>query len=421
MEQARSNPHPLVYTLLIVPFGASGGFVTVMLTFMASRHGLGETLVATLTAVSMFPQTWKFLFAPIADTTLTRKTWYYLACAVVALGTLLTGAIPLTEANFNLLRGVIFLTSVASAFLGMAVEGLMAHLTPAEQRGRVGGWFQAGNLGGAGMGGGLGLYVATHVNVPWEAPAGSLLANTDLGTTASGLLMGVIFVACSAALRWLPDVAAEGQEGGPVGAVRAVVGDLWGMIKTRQGLLAAILCFLPISTGAAMGVMAQAEVAAKWGAGEDEVGFVNGLFSGFLSAIGCVVGGQLCGRWDSRMVYAGVGVLMAGITLLWAFLPMNTQVFIGMGLTYSFAVGLAYAAFTGFVLEAMGGGAAATKYNIFASLSNTPIAYMGVVLAAVVEQYDARTMLLAETGTGIAGILVLAVVASLLLRPKTAV
>jgi hypothetical protein len=112
---------------------------------------------------------------------------------------------------------------------------------------------------------------------------------------------------------------------------------------------------------------------------------------------------------------------MASLTLIWAFMPMTPHVFVGMGLIYSFEVGLAYAAFTGFVLDAIGGGAAATKYNIFASLSNTPIAYMGVVLAWVVEHYDAKSMLLTETITGLAGILVLGALASVLLRKTRAV
>jgi len=40
------------------------------------------------------------------------------------------------------------------------------------------------------------------------------------------------------------------------------------------------------------------------------------------------------------------------------------------------STGLTYAGFSAFVLEAIGKGAAATKYNVFASLSNAPIYYM---------------------------------------------
>jgi MFS transporter, PAT family, beta-lactamase induction signal transducer AmpG len=43
---------------------------------------------------------------------------------------------------------------------------------------------------------------------------------------------------------------------------------------------------------------------------------------------------------------------------------------------YAFSSGMAYSGFSAFVLEAIGKGAAATKYNVFASLSNAPIYYM---------------------------------------------
>ena len=49
-------------------------------------------------------------------------------------------------------------------------------------------------------------------------------------------------------------------------------------------------------------------------------------------------------------------------------------------LIYAFITGLAYASFSAVVLEAIGGGAAATKYSMFASLSNAPIAYMTLVI-----------------------------------------
>jgi hypothetical protein len=74
------------------------------------------------------------------------------------------------------------------------------------------------------------------------------------------------------------------------------------------------------------------------------------------------------------------------------------------GLAYAAVTGLAYAAFTGLVLHTIGTGAAATKYNIFAALSNTPITYMGLVLAAVVARAGAGWMLVAEALAGLVAI-----------------
>ncbi len=49
----------------------------------------------------------------------------------------------------------------------MATEGLMAYDVPEALKGRAGGFFQAGNLGGAGLGGGLGLFLAQRLSETW--------------------------------------------------------------------------------------------------------------------------------------------------------------------------------------------------------------------------------------------------------------
>ena len=65
------------------------------------------------------------------------------------------------------------------------------------------------------------------------------------------------------------------------------------------------------------------------------------------------------------------------------------------------------------VLEAMGLGAAATKYNLFASLSNTPIAYMTLVDGWAHTQGGAGAMLQAEAAICLTGIVVFMVSAAL--------
>jgi MFS transporter, PAT family, beta-lactamase induction signal transducer AmpG len=77
-------------------------------------------------------------------------------------------------------------------------------------------------------------------------------------------------------------------------------------------------------------------------------------------------------------------------------------------LIYAFAVGLAYAAFTALVLDAMGKGSAATKYNVFASLSNFPLWWLGLLLGVAAERWGARFMLLTEAAFGVVGLIVFA-------------
>jgi MFS family permease len=69
------------------------------------------------------------------------------------------------------LYAAVLISNVASTFLAMATESLMVYNAPPDLHGRAGGWFQAGNLGGNGLGGGAGLWLAQTLPEPWMAGA----------------------------------------------------------------------------------------------------------------------------------------------------------------------------------------------------------------------------------------------------------
>src|ERR1700693_5614250 len=143
-----------------------GGYLSVAIGYQLTQAGISVEQVAELVAFSYIPQTWKFLWAPVADTTLSRKRWYVLAGLVSALGIFVTGAVPADERSLPLLYAAVLVSTVASTFLAMATESLMVYNTPPELQGRAGGWFQAGNLGGNGLGGGAGLWLAPTPPAP---------------------------------------------------------------------------------------------------------------------------------------------------------------------------------------------------------------------------------------------------------------
>jgi hypothetical protein len=86
------HAHPVVYLLLILPFGVIGGFLQVSIGYLLAQSGVPVDRVAALIAVSYLPHTWKFLWAPIADTTLRRRTWYVIGCLLSAAGIFASGA-----------------------------------------------------------------------------------------------------------------------------------------------------------------------------------------------------------------------------------------------------------------------------------------------------------------------------------------
>ena len=147
--------HPFAFTILLLPFGMASGYVTVTLAYLLTQAGLSVERVAGLAALALLPQTWKVLWAPLVDTTLSARRWYLMSTVVTGLSVLAMALLAAPQKFLWLLDALVLISSIASSFSAISTESLMAHNTADHQRGRTGGWSQAGNLGGAGLGGGL--------------------------------------------------------------------------------------------------------------------------------------------------------------------------------------------------------------------------------------------------------------------------
>lgn len=392
---------PWHWFLLNLPFGATSGFVAVMMGYVANQAGMKDSVVTALVGMNLLPHTWKFFWAPLADVTLSRKKWYVLANGVSCAALLVMAFVPFTEANLGTFETLIFINSIAISFLGMAVEGLMAHATPESERGRASGWFQAGNLGGNGIGGGLALIVAKHVSIE-----------------VAFVMLACVLAACSAALLLVPDAPREHVDGTllrKVGvSLKNVFRDLYQTLASRRGIIALVLCFIPLGAGAAANLFGA--MGPRWHTSGETVALVTGLLGGAVAAVGCLAGGWLSDRMRRRVAYAMSGVILAAVGALMALSPQNVYAYVFFTLAYQFASGMVYGCFTGFVLEVIGVGAVATKYNALASLSNIPIWYMTLILGNVSDDRGIITALFVDAGAGMIGLGVL-LVAILIVRP----
>jgi MFS family permease len=386
--------------ILIVPFGTMSGYLTVAVAYLLVHASVSVGQTAALVALSYVPHTWKFLWAPIADTTLTRKRWYVIAAIVSAGGLAAIGAIPATPAGLALLSVVVVTANVGVTFLGMSVESLMAYCTPPEFKGRAGGWFQAGNLGGVGIGGGAGLWLAQNLPAPWMA----------------GAIVGACCLLCALALFFVAEPVAVHRFDGIGRSLVEVGKDLWSVARARVGLLALILCFLPIGSGAASNLWSA--VADDWRASANAVALVNGVLGGVVSVIGCLAGGWICDRMNRKGAYALYGVLQGVCAVAMALAPRTEATYIAYILAYAFVTGLTYAGFSAFVLEAMGTGAAATKYNVFASLSNMPIYAVTRLDGWAHTRWGPGGMLYCDATASLVGLLLFAGVLAALPKPK---
>jgi len=383
-DATRSHPHPSIYLLLNLPFGAVSGYLSVALAYSLARHGMPVEQIGALIAIYLLPQAWKFLWAPIVDTTMTRRRWYVVGTAMTGLGVVTMSIFSTQATTFAVLAALAVMSSFAVSFVGMAVESLAANATAAAEKGRAAGWLQAGNLGGGGLGGGAALWLMQHVSLPWVTGAA-------LGTCIMLCCLPLLFVA-------EPPPAAIHQHGA-LHKLMDLLQDIWRVLRAPGGYLALLVVFLPIGTGAASNYWSV--VADEWHASVILVALINGAAGGIASAVGCLAGGYLSDRFNRKFAYVGFGLFQMICAVSMALWPHTPAAYVVFTLIYAFGSGLTFSGFSAVTLEAIGHGAAATKYNVFASLSNIPIAYMTAIEGWAHPRWGTRGLLFLEAGLAI--------------------
>lgn len=380
------HTHPWVFLVLGSPFGVMSGYLTVTIAWQLAQAGIGVGPISALIATSFIPHTTKFLWAPLVDATLNNRLWYLITGVLSAAGLVAMGLVPADHANLALLTSVTLVANFAVAVVGMTAQALMLTSVRPEQYGRAGGWFQAGNLGGGGVGGGLGLMLAQHMSQR-SGPA---------------LVLGAICALCIVPLAFVHEPHEERPLARVGPALVGVVKDIWQLACSKPGALALVLSFLPIGSGAAAGLWSA--VASDWKASANTVALATGVVSGVVMMVGSITGGWICDRMDRKNAYMLFGVAQALCAVAMAVLPHTEFWYIVMTLAYAFVTGLTYAGFSAFVLESMGLGGAATKFSLYASLSNTPIAYMTTVDGWAHGKFGPSGMLFAEAIAGALGL-----------------
>ena len=153
---------PVTFLFLLLPYGVSNGVISITLPFVLTRAGFSVATAASIVAIGVSANIWQFLGGPIVDLTLTRKRWYLIGLGACAGTLLLLGIFPLRQETVGILTAMVFVSQVAATFVILPVGGLMAYTVADEAKGRASGFYQAGNLGGAGLGGGAGVWLVSH-------------------------------------------------------------------------------------------------------------------------------------------------------------------------------------------------------------------------------------------------------------------
>lgn len=373
---------PPLFAIVFLPCGIRAGLVGVTLSYVLAKHGVSVAAIAGLHALGLLPTTWQFFMGPVVDVSLTSKRWYLTAVGVLTLCLVAFALSPLTPAAMPFLDALGLIAGLSATLVWSAASAVMAHTTPAEKRGAAAGWTQVAHMGGAGLGGGLGLWIVTHAGGPRVAI----------------LVMALACLAC--ALPVLMTRVARHPAGVRLtDRARGMAAEVWDFARTRRGILTILLLLLPMDMGAATTLLPT--VAGQWRASSDLVALFGGALVGLAVMPGCIIGGYLCTRFPPRTVYIS-GSLAFGLgEALMALSPHTPTTYAVFSLLNAFLAGLANGPYSGVIFASMGSKAAATLGSILSSLGQLPLLLVTLVVGMVETRHGADAMLLAEAGLAV--------------------
>ncbi len=377
---------PLAFFFLALPAGIGSGFVAVALPFILTQAGFSVAMVGYVVALGASPHLFRFVWGPVADFTLTPRYWYLIGLLITAGALFLLALIPLYPSAVGFLFAVVFISQVGAALVLLTSGGLIAHAITEEQKGRAAGFYQAGNLGGAGISVSSGVWLAAHYS------------NAVAICAISGAIL-----ACAFAIFLVPDLRLIGQET-LRHQIKILGEDVLAIFRSRRTLLIIVAICSPIGVGAVSHLWGA--IWRDWHATADALALVGGVLGGAAAAGGCVLGGWAADRIGLWFVYIASGISSAVVVILMATLPRTADIFLGGVLVHALILGSSHSAFSALILSAIGRGAASTKYALLSSLGNLPAAYMTALDGLVHDQRGTSAMLYFDALSGLVFVVV---------------
>lgn len=351
---------PWVFAFLIIPMAVlSNGVLGGGLSYLFTRQGIGMARGAEILSLLSLPQTIYFLWSPITDFWIKRRTWLMLAATTGGIGLAIVFQLPNLASPTAVI--LLFLSACFAQLVVAACGGIMGSLHSEAVRRRASSFYQAGSLAFGAIGifvvaslaermnqGHLGWIIAAMIAVPSLAALAAPKQDAIAAESASGIIKRIGREFKTTFFRWkaLPYVA---------------------------------VVMFPMGSGAAIGLLPG--LAIDYHVSGQQVAWMNGLAGSALTALGALAATLIPIRVRASVGYILVGLVNeVTLAVLWLAPLRPSTYFIGATL-YLFTIGACYAMFTAVVLEFLGnsGKSGSARYSIINSLGNVPVAYMTAV------------------------------------------
>ena len=365
------------------------GVVSLALANSLVRTGVSVRYIAGMVAATSLAFTFEFVWAPMVDSSLSRKFWYAAGAAIMCLCLFAMFLVPWNAGAVPVLTVLAFASCSGAAIASTAIKGIMAYDVTAERMGQASGFYTAGGTFGKAVVGAATLLLLTHV------PNRMLAAGISVGCAV--LAGTAIVLAAPRPILPLREIAAK---------MGSALLDLWQFVRTPNGLLIALLCVLPFGSGTEAGLIGA--IAREWSVSPNQLALFSTLGAG-TNIAGAILAGWLATRFGSWTIYFASGLTMIAVMIVFAFAPRTVPVFLGVELLYRALGTGCYAALLGIVMTAVGKGAASTKAAVMWSLLNLAFFYPALIEGVVHDRDGTTAMLLTDALLGAAGLAVLMV------------
>lgn len=357
MRDVRQWPAAWLFSLLILPLGiVVVGFNFTALPLLLAQAGVAVDRIATISSIVNLPGVIGFLFAPIVDVKLRRRTWL----AIATFGTALSVCLyfPLIGTSHLVFMTLLILFGGLVTFLvAAACGGLIVKKLSESEQSKAAAWMMAGQLGGGALGAALILRLAGHMS----------FGKVGLSTAAVAALPGILAFT-------IPETPPQASSWFR-GRLPQIGKEFWALFRTPGRRWSTLLLVAPGGTGAAQSLLPA--VASHYGVGVSGVMWMNGVGGGVLLAVGSLSGALIPGDWDRRLTYAAAGLTngLAALVLLAANRP--SVYLVGTAL-YLVTEGLCWARSTALMVEIVGveTSDASTLYSVLNAIVTIPLLYM---------------------------------------------
>ena len=368
-------PHerPWLFSFLSAPAAViSIGLVGGALAYLLRNQGVGPARGASIVALLSLPHAIYFLWGPVTDFFVRRRTWLMVAAAAAAAAVLL--AFHQSRLASSWAVAFFFLSACFGVLAVAACGGMMGTLRSETNRRRAGSFYQSGSLAfGA-------IAVFALVSLSGRLRLGSL-----------GWIVAVLI-----ALPSLAALAAPAQSMVSEHTARQTAVHIWHEFKTTflnwDAIPYTLLVTFPMCSGAMLGLLPA--LAADYGVTGQQVAWTNGVGGAFLAAAGSLCAALIPIRIRAPIAYLLVGLVNAATLAVLALGPPRPMVYFAGTVLFLFTVGACYALFTAVVLEFLGGSgkSGSARYSIINSLGNLPVAYMAYLDGRSYAHWGPRAM-----------------------------